>query len=395
MFTHLLKMLWNKRRANGLIFLEILLSFFVLFGVFAFFTYNLDRYRSPLGMESEDRVGIRVDLPDGLDSLAAMELQERIKQDLLAIPAVRNASWLGPVNPFGYSNWNSHIQNDTMSIRTMMMFADHDYAQTLAIPMTEGRWFTPADYGGKYQPVVVNKAFKDDLFPDREGLVGLKFDMNGISWEIVGVTGDFKYLSNFAENEPLTFFPQIHMMAGKDKEPFEMMILELAPNSLGATEETIYNQLVQATKSTDVVIWDMEKDRRKANRSTVIPIVILLIISGFLLVNIALGLFGVLFTQIGRRRAEIGLRKALGASAGEVTTQFILELLIVAGSALLLGTFFAIQVPLLELTPLPGRYFYLGIVGAVITVLVLVVVCSLIPSRQAAGLHPALVLHED
>jgi putative ABC transport system permease protein len=144
-----------------------------------------------------------------------------------------------------------------------------------------------------------------------------------------------------------------------------------------------------------VVIWDMAKDRVKANRSIVIPMVILIVISGFLLINIALGLFGVLFTQINRRRAEIGLRKAMGASSGVVTTQFVLEVLIVAGTALILGIFFAVQVPLLDLTPIPDQFFYWGILGAIFTILVIVTVCAIVPSRQAAGLHPANVLHEE
>jgi len=188
------------------------------------------------------------------------------------------------------------------------------------------------------------------------------FDISG-EHIIVGVSGDFKYKSNFAENFPLSFYPQVDRM--KNKDPFEMMIIRLRPNTLAETEEDIFNLLVDNTKNTEVVIWDMAKDRRKANRSIVIPMVILLVISGFLLINIALGLFGVLFTQINRRRAEIGLRKAMGATPGQVTTQFVLEIVIVSIMALLLGTFFAVQVPLLELIPIPGSFFYYGILAAV------------------------------
>jgi putative ABC transport system permease protein len=121
----------------------------------------------------------------------------------------------------------------------------------------------------------------------------------------------------------------------------------------------------------------------------------MIIISGFLLINIALGLFGVLFTQINHRRAEIGLRKAMGATPGEVTAQFVSEVLLVTAAGLLVGTFFAIQVPLLELLPIPGKYFYFGIGASIVTILIIVTICALLPSRQAAGLHPAHVLHEE
>jgi putative ABC transport system permease protein len=78
-----------------------------------------------------------------------------------------------------------------------------------------------------------------------------------------------------------------------------------------------------------------------------------------------------------------------------VTLQFVSEVLLVTVAGLLLGTFFAVQVPLLELLPIPGKYFYFGIGAAVATILLIVTLCALLPSRQAAGLHPADVLHEE
>lgn len=386
--------MWNKRRANSMIFLEILLAFIVLFGVYGFLSYNMERYSSPLGFSYENSVGVRLDFSDDLDSLSVMQAQARIRRDLLTLPTVEDVTWIGPVNPFGGSTWQTSSDDPGFLIQTQMMFVDEHFQEAAQVAVTDGRWFGPDDYKGKYSPIVVNQEFKDRYFPEVESIVDSVWNVSGGEHIIVGVTGDFKYKSNFAENFPLSFFPQIDQMNGEDKNPFEMMIVRLRPGTLAETEETIFNLLVDATKNTEVVIWDMAKDRRKANRSIMIPIVILVVISGFLLINIGLGLFGVLFTQINRRRAEIGLRKAMGATPAEVTLQFVLEVLLVTGAALLLGVFFAIQVPLLDLTPIPDRFFYYGIAGAIVTILLIVTLCALIPSRQAAGLQPATVLHE-
>jgi putative ABC transport system permease protein len=384
--------MWNKRRANSMIFLEILLAFVVLFGVFAFIFYNADRYRSPLGFNYEQTIGVRIDIDDALDSLSVLELQKRIHGELLAMPNVEAATFIGPVSPFGGSTWQTGSTLNGQQITTQGLFADYRFGEAAQVELTDGRWFTEDDLRGKYEPVVVNAEFKRRYFPNVETIVDSVWDISG-EHIIVGVTGDFKYKSNFAENFPLTFYPQMSRM--KDGYPFEMMIIRLRPNTLAETEEEIFNLLVDNTKNTEVVIWEMAKDRRKANRPIVIPMVILLVVSGFLLINIALGLFGVLFTQINRRRSEIGLRKAMGATPGQVTTQFVLEILIVTIMALLLGTFFAIQVPLLELMPIPSTFFYYGIVGAIAVIITIVLFCSFLPSRQAAGLHPADVLHEQ
>jgi putative ABC transport system permease protein len=384
--------MWNKRRANGMIFLEILLAFIVLFGVYAFMGYNLDRYRSPLGFTYDDMIGVKIDFDDALDSLTVMEQQRRLREDLLAMPAIEAATFIGPVNPFGGNTWQTGTDAPGFLLRSQMMFVDEYFQETAEVEMMDGRWFTADDYRSKYPPMVVNREFKDRYYPGVTSIVDSVFDFNG-DHIVVGVTEDFKYKSNFAENFPLSFFSQLARM-DEFKEPFEMMMIRLQPNSLADSEEAIYNLLVSNTKNTDVVIWDMAKDRRQSNRPILIPMIILLVISAFLLINIALGLFGVLFTQINRRRAEIGLRKAMGATRAEVTTQFVGEVLIVTVAGLLLGAFFAVQVPLLEVTPIPEKFFYFGIGAAMLTILVIVTLCALIPSRQAAGLQPADVLHE-
>ncbi|PPK87280.1 putative ABC transport system permease protein [Neolewinella xylanilytica] len=393
MLNHLLKLMWNKRRSNGLIFLEILLAFVVLFGVYAFGFYNLDRYSSPLGFSYENSVGVHMDIPDDMDSLAVIQLQERILRETRELPGVASATFLGPVNPFGGNTWSTGSDDNGFHLQTMMVFADENYAETLELEFREGHWFTEADQAGKYDPIVVNGKFVDEYYPTRESMIDSIILINGEK-KIIGVVDNYKYHSNFAENRPLTFFSPRSWRAD-GQSPFEQMIVRAEPGQTAAIEEPIYNLLSSLTKNPDVVIWNMAQDRIKANRPVVIPLVILISISAFLLINIALGLFGVLFTQISHRRAEIGLRKAMGATPGEVTVQFVLEVVLVTFAGLLLGVFFAVQVPLLELLPIPAKFFYFGIVAAVVTILLIVVLCALIPSRQAAGLHPALVLHED
>ena len=398
MFSHLFKLMWNKRRSNGLLFLEILLAFVVLFGVLGFTFYNVERYSSPLGFSYEHSLGVRLDLPDDLDSLGVIEAQNRIKRDLLSMDDIDAVTFIGQINPFGNSNWNTGHDGYGFMIRTQMMFTDTDFAETMELKFREGRWFQEEDFIGKRKPVVINGAFVDEYFPEAETMLDSIFPLDD-AFKIVGVVDEFKYQSNFSERKPLTFYPQEITQEEEGgfsiNGAFEMLIVRTKPGRTAAAEEPMYNYLVDATKNTDVVIWNMAKDRKKANRPITIPLVILMSISIFLLINIALGLFGVLFTQIARRRAEIGLRKAMGATRGQVITQFVGETILVSVAALLTGTFFAIQVPLLGLVPIPPKYFYSAILVAYLIILTIIIVCSLLPSRQAAKLHPALVLHEE
>lgn len=393
MFKHLIKLMWNKRRANGLLFLEILLAFVVLFGVLGFCFFNFERYGSPLGFKYENVWNVSVDIPDELDSLGNLQLQDLIKSEVLSLNGVEQTSFIGYVTPFGGSTWVSGGEFNGMDYQAMIFFVDEDYKQLSDLQLIQGRWFTPEDRNAKYEPMVVNKAFMDEFGPENGQLIDSVMTYNGGDRKIIGVTNDFKYKGNFAPNRPLVFLFNGYLNPADD--PLENLLVRVNPGTTAELEETIYKRVTQLTKNPDVTIRSLDERRTVVNKRVLIPMVILMVISGFLLINIALGLFGVLFTQINRRRGEIGLRKAMGATPGEVTRQFVFETLIVTVAALTLGTFFAVQVPLLDLLPIDDRFFYMGIVGAILIILLIVVICSLIPSRQAAGLQPASVLHEE
>lgn len=385
--------MWNKRRANGLLFLEILLAFVVLFGVLGFCLFNFERYGSPLGFKYENVWNVSVDIPDELDSLGNLQLQDLIKSEVLSLDGVEQTSFIGYVTPFGGSTWVSGGEFNGMDYQAMIFFVDEDYEQLSDLQLTQGRWFTPEDRNAKYEPMVVNKAFLDEFGPESGQLVDSVMTYNGGDRKIIGVTEDFKYKGNFATNRPLVFIFNGYLNPADD--PLENLLVRVQPGTTAELEETIYKRVTQLTKNPDVTIRSLDDRRVVVNKRVLVPMIILMVISGFLLINIALGLFGVLFTQINRRRGEIGLRKAMGATPGEVTMQFVFETLIVTVAALTLGTFFAVQVPLLDLLPIDDKFFYQGIIGAIVIIVVIVLLCSLIPSRQAAGLQPASVLHEE
>ncbi len=126
-----------------------------------------------------------------------------------------------------------------------------------------------------------------------------------------------------------------------------------------------------------------------------IPVLIFLIISGFLLTNVALGLFGILNLSIARRRSEIGLRRAMGATKSSITTQFLGEMWVLAAFSVILGLLFAIQFPIMNVFDVASGVYLTAIAAAAVVIFAIVTLCAWYPSHQAARVQPAVALHEE
>ena len=67
------------------------------------------------------------------------------------------------------------------------------------------------------------------------------------------------------------------------------------------------------------------------------PLIAAGVIAGFLLLMVAMGLTGVLWQTVTQRTREIGLRRAKGATAGDIRTQILGELVVMTSIAVLAG----------------------------------------------------------
>ena len=68
----------------------------------------------------------------------------------------------------------------------------------------------------------------------------------------------------------------------------------------------------------------------------------------------------------------------------------------VAAIAIIFGIFFAIQLPLMNvIEDIHNSNYYLSIGFTSLLILTVVLLCAFYPSRQAAGIHPAIALHEE
>ena len=144
----------------------------------------------------------------------------------------------------------------------------------------------------------------------------------------------------------------------------------------------------------DVEIKDLEAESARAWAQFVEQIhgwkVVLMSLAATVLLVGGVGVLSVMLISFSDRRYEIGLRKAMGASDGEILVQFLLEACVLAAVGASLGTFFGAVV----CKALSSKFPYglvvnpMGLVVAWVVALVLAVVFGLYPAIRASRLSP-------
>ncbi len=390
MVKHILTLIWNKKKSNFLLFLEIVLAFLILFAVIAFVTHNVRRYVEPLGFESENLWVAHLDLETDMDSLTAVNNKERLLQELSQMPDIKSVAYGCNKTPFRNSaNITGHDDNG-FYLLSWLYRADEKFDKTLGLKLIKGRWFDKSDSNAKYPPVVVSQKLLDEHFGEREVLDSI-FTIEDDQNRIIGIVEHYKaFGGEFTDEKPLTFFYR----PSNSIETPSLYIRTKEGANIGL-EEKVNNHIATITKSNNFIIEHIEQSRVLKSQETWVPIIALLSICGFLIINVALGLFGVLWYNINKRRAEIGLRRTLGATKGNISFQFIVEILLVVFSGILVGIFFAIQLPLMDIFDIENSNYYYAILIAMVVILLIVLICAYYPSRQAALIHPAVALHEE
>ena len=388
MIRHIFKLIWFKRKSNALMILEIFLAYLVLFAAFSFVIYQLRILEKPLGFKTIDRWMISLEGLQAKDSAEVATIMDQLKNELKASPNVESVGFTNSSTPF--SNNTSTTGNDDMgfNVSSRIAEADEGFGEVMNINIIKGRWFNETDRQSKYRPIVVNELFLKNFFPNKNMLDSVII-LDGES-KIVGIMDDYRYKGEFDLPTNMSFCYTPHTQGWMYN-----IILRMKAGTPIGEQKTINDIVKNVTKSNSFIIKLLESEREKNSRAKWIPIIALLSICGFLCINIALGLFGVLWYNINKRRSEIGLRRALGAHSSDISKHFLMETLVLAFIAIALGLIFTIQIPLLKVVDIQPSIFYESMVWVTGLILILVFICAYFPSRQAAMIHPATALHED
>jgi putative ABC transport system permease protein len=408
MIKHLCKLVWNRKRINFLVTLEIFFSFLVVFAVIVFAVYYTDNYRRPLGFNYQNvwYIGVERRIGSGDKDLPQqLETSRRLLATLREFGEVESAAGVWGA-PYSSGNWSSG-RDDKKTGKPIDFGCNpvtDDLKDVLGLQMVSGRWFGKEDDGAIYKPVVINRKLARDLFGD-EDPVGKDISnpeaKEKVEERVVGLIDDFRKNGEFAKlsgyaiyRNDLTFKHGApgHMRGG----PPRSLLIKVRPGTTAALEEKLLARLQTEAKDWSFSIKPLVEMRASVFQEYLVPMAAFGLVAGFLLIMVGLGLTGVLWLNVTQRTKEIGLRRAKGATRRRIYKQILGELFILTTIGLLVGTLVVVQFPLLDLLGFASPEVYTASIFISLGLIyLLTTVCGLYPSLLATRIHPAEALHYE
>jgi len=394
MLKHIFKLIWNRKRTNLLMILEIFISFIVLFAVTTFGIFYFYNYNKPLGFEYKNVLLIKADNGEASDDTWTPEQTETIRQLQIAISEIPEVISFSAARNNPYDMGGYHVDGDISGKRVAYQFSEalDGIEKVWNTPAIEGRWFSKEDEASTtIQPVVISQKMRETVFGEGEAIGK---NIGDSEMRVVGVIAAFRKEGEFSSEENF-MFKRISLSNPKQRPP-DNFVLKIQPGTSPEFEERLVKKLQSVAKNWVIEAKWISQLREINFRLKLIPIYILATIAGFLILMVMLGLLGVLWQNVTRRTSEIGLRRALGATAGNIQMQIIGELLMVAAFGVFAGSFLVCQIPLLNLIPfIQTEVFFISLFVSYFIIFGMVVLSSWYPSQISTAVSPIEALRYE
>jgi putative ABC transport system permease protein len=270
-------------------------------------------------------------------------------QDAAAIKDTQSFPYVGGVvAQYSLSLETQLLGNGRNTTASALTATQPDFEYVRSYNVAVGRFFTDEDMTRKTTNVVLGAKVAEDLFDEPEDAVGqsvrLSFGPFSLSLNVIGVMEE-RGASGSGTDDTQIYVPLTTFLA---RVPFgrsatgasnvqEIVVKVTEGSKLTQTQQDIQELLYERHDSTEDFTVKTQNDLLStANKVSRTMTILLGAIAGISLVVGGIGIMNIMLVSVTERTREIGIRKAVGASRGDILIQFIIEAIIVtlAGGAL-------------------------------------------------------------
>lgn len=277
-----------------------------------------------------------VKFPGYTDDLSAK--LEAMKREMALLPGVHKVTVSGAVPGAEVATFLSiHRANDvTMQNRLYeMLDCDRDYLDAYDLKVVAGRGFSE-DYGGDVNKLVINETAVRNLgFPDNEAALGQLISVETVEepMQVIGVVANYHQQSLNKAYTPIMFFLHDHISWVKQR--YISVVMDGAnPRSMVEKTRGIWNRYFADSSFDYFFLDDFFDQQYKQDEVFGLMVALFAVLAIFIS---CVGLWVLVMFACTLRTKEMGIRKVLGASNGNLFYQLGHEFLLLITIAVVIA----------------------------------------------------------
>jgi putative ABC transport system permease protein len=279
----------------------------------------------------------------------------------------------------------------------MVLGVSPQYKDVRNLLLLGGRFFDDQDSTTHAKVAVVNEPFAKALYGNDTAAVGNTFSLSGIPFIIIGVFKESVDTFGQSEIEDQTIlipYPVARYFTGTDtvKEIF----FSMADSSMVIPASTQIQAIIQSRHRPTSVYkaFNLTQVLNVMSKIANLLTIMLTLAAAITLVVSGVGIMNSMLATVQARIREIGIRKALGATAREIRLQFLIEAVFISLSGGIVGILLGLSIPFAVdlLTPFKIPVSIWSILIALATAVLVGVGFGTLPANRAAQLDPVETL---